>query len=241
MTVIAVCSLKGSPGVTTLALALTATLSQRAQVVTLVEADPAGGDLAATIGFPSDPGLVSLAAEARRAAAWPDIARHSIPLASGGTLVAGPDDPSQAAAAVGHLGTRLVAAVRAASTHAVIDCGRWTPGSPTEEALAVADRVIIGLRPTVSGVSHLLAAADALHQLAPGRLSLSLAGTYPYGPAEVAEATDLPVDIVLPVDRRGRSALLAGHPTRRSRLTRAAAHLADRVTTPAATPLEALL
>lgn len=239
MTVIAVCSLKESPGVTTLALALTAALSQRADGVTLVEADPAGGDLAATIGFPSDPGLVSLAAEARRAAAWPDVARHSIPLASGGTLVAGPDDAGQAAAAVGYLGTRLVAALRTASTHAVIDCGRWTPGSPAEQSLAEADRVIIGLRPTVSGVSHLLAAADALHQLAHGRLSLSLAGTHPYGPAEVAAVTDVPVDIVLPVDHRGRRALLAGRPTRRSGLTRAVARLADRVTTPAAIPMEA--
>ena len=215
MTVVALCSLKQSPGVTTLALALTAVLSERSAGVTMVEADPAGGDLAASIGFPSDPGLVTLAAEARRAGAWPDVTGHCVPLASGGQLVAGPDDAGQATAAIAHLGARLVAALRTASTHSVVDCGRWAPGAPTDRIMRDADRVVVGLHPTVSGVSHLLAAAGSLARLAPGKLSLFLASSHPYGADEVTEATDLPVDVVLPIDRRGRLALLAGSPSRR--------------------------
>jgi len=236
VTVVALCSLKQSPGTTTLALALTAALSQRHQAVTMAEADPAGGDLAATIGFPSDPGLVTLAAEARRAGTWPDITGHSVPLASGGSLLAGPDDAGQAAAAIAHLGARLVPALRTASTHSVVDCGRWAPGAPTGEILSGCDQVIIGLHPTVSGVSHLLAAVTVLGPMMDGRISLCLAGSHPYGAAEVSAATGLAVEVVVPDDRRGLQALLDGRPTPRSGLMRAAARLADRMTAPTAVP-----
>jgi hypothetical protein len=64
MTVVAVGSVR-SCGVTTLALGLAATWPTGRQVV-LVEADPAGGTLAAASGWPPEPGLVSLAAAARR-------------------------------------------------------------------------------------------------------------------------------------------------------------------------------
>ncbi len=54
---IAVCSLKGSPGVTTWALALAACWPRPASAV-LVECDPSGGSLAARFGLAPAPGLV---------------------------------------------------------------------------------------------------------------------------------------------------------------------------------------
>ena len=48
---------KGAPGATTLALAMALTC---AEAVTLVDADPDGGDVAPLIGLPSSPGLVTL-------------------------------------------------------------------------------------------------------------------------------------------------------------------------------------
>jgi len=236
VTVVALCSLKQSPGTTTLALALTAALSQRHPGVTMVEADPAGGDLAATIGFRSDPGLVTLAAEARRAEAWLDIVGHSVLLASGGSLLAGPDDAGQAAAAIAHLGARMVPALRTAANHSVVDCGRWAPGAPTGQILSGCDQVIVGLHPTVSGVSHLLAAMTVLGPMVDGRISLALAGSHPYGAAEVSAATGLAVEVVVPDDGRGLQALLDGRPTRRSGLMRAAARLADLMTEPNVVP-----
>ena len=56
-------SVKGSPGVTTVALALA---SWWPRPVVVLEADPAGGDLAVRLGLPEDPGLVGLAAALRR-------------------------------------------------------------------------------------------------------------------------------------------------------------------------------
>ena len=65
MTVLCVLSLKGSPGVTTLSCLLAATWPT-AGPVTVVEADRAGGDLAARFGLSSTVGWSSLAAAARR-------------------------------------------------------------------------------------------------------------------------------------------------------------------------------
>ena len=65
MTLIAVCSLKGSPGVTTFSVALAARWPVTDRCV-LVECDPSGGDMATRFALASSPGLVSLAAATRR-------------------------------------------------------------------------------------------------------------------------------------------------------------------------------
>lgn len=66
MTVVALCSAKHSPGSTTLALALACAATEVDEPLPLVvEADPAGGDLAAHLGLPVSPGLVGLAAAFR--------------------------------------------------------------------------------------------------------------------------------------------------------------------------------
>ena len=65
MTLIAVASFSGSPGVTTAALGIAACWPAGADPL-LAEADPSGGDLQAWFGLPDTPGMVSLAAAARR-------------------------------------------------------------------------------------------------------------------------------------------------------------------------------
>ena len=56
MTLITICSAKHSPGVTTLGQALALQTG-----ALFIEADPAGGDLAARWGVPTDPGMLTLA------------------------------------------------------------------------------------------------------------------------------------------------------------------------------------
>ena len=56
---VAMVSVKGAPGVTTLAVGL-ATRWPRGEAV-VVEADPAGGDLSARFGLAHDPGLAAMA------------------------------------------------------------------------------------------------------------------------------------------------------------------------------------
>ena len=65
MSLVALVSAKGSPGVTTTALALAGTWPENRRVL-LAELDPAGGDLAPRFGLHADPGVVQLGSAFRR-------------------------------------------------------------------------------------------------------------------------------------------------------------------------------
>jgi len=132
----AVCSVKGAPGATTLALAMSCALTHaHSQPAALVEADPAGGDLAARLGRATDPGMVSLAAASRHGSAWPDVSAHGQPLPRGGWVLLASTDPTQAAATVITLASRFGPALGEVARDAVFDCGRWTPASPATRLL----------------------------------------------------------------------------------------------------------
>lgn len=93
-------SVKGAPGVTTSALALAGTWpTDRPPLV--LEVDPSGGDLTAGFALASEPGLVSLAATARREAHRAEVAwEHTQVLPGGLPVVAAPVRAEQASAAV---------------------------------------------------------------------------------------------------------------------------------------------
>ena len=91
-----------SCGVTTLALALAATWPSSRRVL-LAELDPAGGTLAAASGWPPEPGLVSLAAAARRGSDPELVWEHCQELADGTAVLAGPGSADQARSALGML------------------------------------------------------------------------------------------------------------------------------------------
>ena len=100
-----------SCGVTTLALGLAAAWPNRSDSsgrrVLLVEADPAGGTLAASSGWPPEPSLVSLAAAARRGGDPALMWEHCQHLPGGARVLAAPALGEQARSAVGMLGPLL--------------------------------------------------------------------------------------------------------------------------------------
>lgn len=132
MALIALAADKGSPGVTTAALALAAVWPRRAL---LAEADPAGGDLVyrtnAANGGPLNPntGLLSIAAAARRGLAADQLWDHAQPMAGGLELLVGIGSAEQAAGLAGVWPTLGQAfATLGESPHApadvIADCGR---------------------------------------------------------------------------------------------------------------------
>ncbi|MGQ0631590.1 MAG: hypothetical protein ACT4P1_11140 [Sporichthyaceae bacterium] len=147
MTLIALFSDKGSPGVTTLGLAL-------AQVwprpLVLVELDPAGGDLALRLTdhharpvLRPEPGLLTLAAAARRDSAT-SLWDHGQPLLAGGRalVIPGLSAPEQGAAmrslwelAINSLGT-------VGDGDVIADLGRLDIGSPVLSAAGEADVLV---------------------------------------------------------------------------------------------------
>ncbi len=234
MIVIAVCSTKHSPGATTLALALVtawATAPTSLAAPFLVEADPAGGDLAARLGVGFDPGLVSLAASARHAGSELDLANHAQQLPCGAAAVLAPLNPEQAATAIATVAPRLDVGIRAGGG-GVADCGRWSAGSPATEVMRGADLTLVVLRPDVAGIEHFEQRLEGLSAAAHGRVGVVLAGDRPYDVEAVRSITYLRLVLEMPVDAHGAGAI-TGESTpraaRRSRLVRAARSILDTI------------
>jgi Mrp family chromosome partitioning ATPase len=232
---VAVCSLKGSPGVTTLATALAARWPAQENTI-LVEADPAGGDIMARFRLPESPGLVSLAAAARgRAGNDPLLlARNAQTLPPGLRVVLGPVGAEQARAALSVLASGAASPLRSAAnqpgTTVIVDCGRVDPDSPAFPIIREADAMLLLSRPRDDELAHLAFKLDAAQRWS--RLPCLVLVGDGYPTPEVSGVLRIPVMGRVPRDDKG-AAVLRGqgygwrrHSPARSRLGRAAARIA---------------
>ncbi|WP_189061779.1 chromosome partitioning protein [Longimycelium tulufanense] len=197
----------------------------------VIEADPAGGDLAARHRLASSPGLVSLAAAARRASNTELLNEHSQRLPGGLRVVPGPVAAEQARAALGVLTTRGARTVHAgagpADAAVLVDVGRLDSSSPALPLVRGAEALVVMARPRADELSHV---ATLLGEIptwtkTPG---LVLIGEG-YGRAEVERELRVPVMGTLPHDSSGAALLCGepqGRPLEKSALGRAAARLA---------------
>lgn len=237
MPLIALGSVKGSPGVTTTCLALAAAWPAERRLV--IEADPAGGDLGPWLGLPPAPGLTGLAAAARHEHSSDVAWQHSQELAGGLSVVISPAGAEQASACLAALagnGSPVFAALGAGAETVFADCGRLDPGSAALAIAAQADVTLVMVRPRVSELSHLALRADGLTR-AGTRLALLLGPDAGRGPAEasypageIAATLNIAVQASVPADPRGAADLVACRgevrKIRRAPLARAAASLA---------------
>lgn len=169
MALIALAADKGSPGVSTSAVALAAVWPRRALYA---ECDPHGGDLVyrmpAEHGGPLDPnrGLVSLAVEARRGFDASVLPQHAQRLRGGLEVMVGLGNADQAHGMAG-LWTPLG---RAFDRYAdlpygadvIADCGRIGPDSPTVELLAQSALVLLIARTEAADLAHVRDRANSL-------------------------------------------------------------------------------
>jgi MinD-like ATPase involved in chromosome partitioning or flagellar assembly len=231
MTAIAITATKGSPGATTLALALAARMSDGAPAL-LVEADAAGGDIAARCGLALDPGLLTLAASGRRGLDRSTIERHAQLLPCGALVLAGPTSAEQATTALTGIAAALVQTLANATSPVIIDAGRWDPRSPTADLVASASVAVLVLRPTIEGVEHARWQLRSLSEHVRSVIAVCI-GEHPYPPADVQAA--LGVDELHVVNDDGRAAHALGSGAkpdrwlRRSPLLRSAAMLASQL------------
>ncbi len=153
MALIALAADKGSPGVTTAALALAATWPRR---TLLAEVDPAGGDLvyrsSAQSGGSLDPntGMLSLAATARRGLAAGQLWDHAQRLTGGLDVLVGLGNAEQSVGLRGHWGElgRACAELNESpdagtAADVIADCGRIGPESPVLDLLRHAVLVLL--------------------------------------------------------------------------------------------------
>ncbi|UYM24136.1 hypothetical protein NQP46_13500 [Streptomyces albus] len=172
MALIALAADKGSPGVTTAAVALSAVWPRR---VLLAETDPAGGDLlyrsAAAHGGSLDPntGMLSIAATARRGLVPDQLWDHTQPLSGGLDVLVGIGSAEQAAGFTGlwpTLGQSF--AQLGDSPHApadvIADCGRISGDTAAVELFPHAQLVLLVSRTTPEALARVRDRASHLTQ-----------------------------------------------------------------------------
>lgn len=223
-----------SCGVTTLAVALAATWPPTRRAL-VVEADPAGGTLAAGSGWPPEPGLVSFAAATRRAGGLAALFDHCHRLPGGAPVLAAPPSGEQARHVLALLDGALEG-LGALACDVLLDCGRLVSSSTEDLRLMAADRAVIVTRPRLADLHALrtwLSGRGAVPLVASGRLGLVLVGDGPYPDAEVVDALGVEVLAHLPNDPEAADALLAlaaeDRTLRRAPLVRAARTLAAQL------------
>jgi hypothetical protein len=234
---VALCSLKGSPGATTTALALAARWPTE-QTPVVVECDPAGGDLAARFRLPSAPGLVSLAAAARKSVEASVLWQHIQRLPAGLAVIPGPVGAEQARAALGLVAPRGASVLRAAGDQpgvvVLADCGRIDTDSPALPIIRAADAMVLLAHARDDELSHVASKIRTAATWNP-RPALVLVGDG-YSTAEVERELHVGVMGRLPHDPKGAAVLCGynrnGPSPDRSALGRAALRLAHDISLP---------
>lgn len=244
MALVAVVSVKGAPGATTLALAMSAVWPGDRPLV-FAETDPSGGDVAGRFGLRPEPGLVTLAAACRHAATPSGSAlllSHCQEIPGGLKVLASPPAPAETSLALAILAERWLLLADHAQVDLVADCGRLPladlsavatdlhrvgAGSVHRE-LAQANSVVLVCRGDLSHLAHVEASLPGLRR---GVRNVTLVVVGPSGYSTDAISRTLDVEVIeVPVDIAG-AAILAGEPHRgsgrRLPLFRAAATLVD--------------
>ena len=234
---IALCSAKGAPGVTTSALALAFSWPRP---VILAELDPAGGDVLAGYGRGemSAGGLADLALAARRGGPARHLDSQLLRLDPEGRarLLPGLADPASAR----HLDwDRLAAAlvvVEDGAGDVVADVGRLRAEHFPDAVVHRAAAVVLTTGSTLRGVRSATQAVAELRErhACPGMLGALVIGPgEPYGEREISEALGVPVVGSLPRDEKAAVVLSDGAPAGRlfaqSALLRAARTIANRL------------
>ncbi len=155
MTVVSFCSVKGSPGITTLACLVGATwpAPRRAMVV---ECDSGGGDLVVRFQLSAKSGWTSFAASARRAHSGIEIGPHLQQLPGGLDVLTGsvgPDGPE----AVRSIASLLASAESSPGGpwDVLVDLGRVIAGDGRAlSCLSQSDAIVVGVRSDAASVTH---------------------------------------------------------------------------------------
>lgn len=194
----------------------------------VAECDPAGGDLAPRYGLALEPGLMSLAAAARRELSASTVAGNTQRLPGGLAVLVAPPAAEQARAALSAIAGRLADAMRSEVDQDVLaDCGRLDPGSPAQELARSAALTVVVARATLEETTHVLARVNGLRTLGAEVVVVlvedepRLGGQRAYRPEEVAGAVGAEVVGSLAHDPKG-AALLAGRTTSDRALQRCA-------------------
>lgn len=216
--IVAVCSLSGAPGATTLAAAIASAWPPRPLCMpVLVEADASGGDIAAWRRIAVERGLVTLAAASRSTRRTPagddnPLLAHAVDLPGGPRTVLAGAAPHAVKGAVEILSSHpcLLASGRVT----VLDVGRAVPGTASARLLTRADAAVVVVRgDDVAQLLRVRECSSALRDLENRgcRVGLAVRGGR-FSDAEIAESTEVQVWGRIPEDAAGAAMIRTGQP-----------------------------
>lgn len=220
MSLFALASLKGAPGVTTLACLVAATWPLDRRVV-VAECDPFGGDLAARFELSTQRGCLSLATAARRD---PEavVADPHIQRLPGGleVLVGGSSSEMALAQSVTRADVNQAVIAAARSVDVVADLGRMAaPYEECRQLLQAAEAVGVVIGPDQPAVAHAAEQGEMLRRLCGDRISLMIVGRGTSRSRDIEAATGLRVSAAVPRDPAA-VAVASGDSSRARRLAR---------------------
>jgi Flp pilus assembly CpaE family ATPase len=229
LTTIAICSGKGSPGTTFVAVNLSAAIARSGREALLVDLDPSGGDAGCYLALDPRRGLYPML---RLEGGVPEHGRLLAETEERAGFLALSGFPERSDLASPQVLAAVVKTARAGAHTVLVDLGRIL--DVVASTAAEADRVILVVRPDLVSV---LGAERALRRLEGGGVSRELIDVVvcgldrrrPGDIAEVGEALGVEVLASVPFDRRGaRKALLQQEPATTRRLRKAFDRLAER-------------
>jgi MinD-like ATPase involved in chromosome partitioning or flagellar assembly len=201
MTVVTFGSIKGSPGVTTLACLVGATWPT-GQRPMLIECDRSGGDLASRFSLSTRSGWTTLVAGVRRGEPIDSLQPHLQSLPGGLEVLVGPrhGDPAASGSPVTERVARTLLEFGGA-TDLLVDVGRFSASSrDIEPWLSEADAVCVVARSDAASIIHVHEHAAVVRERTHDRASLVLVGRGPYRSSEIERFTGLRVLMEVPDD-----------------------------------------
>lgn len=229
MTTVAVCSGKGSPGASFVAVNLAAALARRAEGVLLVDLDLSGGDLAAYLGLDPRKGMHLLSKIAGPSPS-PEQLRQEIQDVEAFGVIGGMPKPSVDSVDP----AEVIGNCRGLRNQMIFDVGRL-PG-PGLAALEKVDHILVVVRADVVSVLGAERCLASIEESRMPKTKVSLVMTAHrkrrlFELAEVGRALGYPVHGVIPwVPGAARRSLEAERPIRSGTGARAFVDLAARIT-----------
>jgi len=220
VSLVALCSGKGSPGVSTLTCVAGAVWPSQRRVV-VAECDPSGNDLAVRFGLSARLGMASLILANRRSdSPVATFADHVQPLPGGLEALVGP----VSADAASSLDRELAVAGPAVfpdGVDTVVDCGRILADAPGQrEILNAAEHVVVVIRPDAAGLAHALWTLDVVRTIVTaGSIFPVVVGSSPFQVKEIEQALEAPLVVAIPFDEKS-AAMACGSPGKPKRFAR---------------------
>jgi hypothetical protein len=233
VSVVSLVSAKGTPGVTTTAVALTAVEQVGAGSAVWVELDPSGGTgwlRSQAAGRRVEPRLGELFRLVREGRAGMEWTRLAVAAPPAVPAILAPQDRRAASRLVVDGAARWCGALAISEGLVFLDCGRWDPVQPGAGRISGSDVVGLVCRSTLESVDHARHLVQDLREIARCPLAVVVVGSHPYRGPDIADALSIPLGGVIEWRRRDVAALWARGATQlyaRSTLGRSARRAVD--------------